>query len=277
MGQREIFLEIVMTSSSYKTIQQAYGTAEELQFGVLYLPQQTTTSNPLPTVVLIHGGFWRNFYGLSLMEKPSEDLVQRGYAVWNIEYRRVGEKGGGWPGTLQDVGNALDYLTTLATRYPLDLQRVITVGSSAGGHLSLWSAARQRIPSDSILAAKNPLKLKGAISLAGAVDLEHTWQLQSGNNAAGDFIGGDPMTYPARYAVASPAALLPLGVPQVLVHGTADDVVPLIISQNYVAKAQAAGDNATLIEVPGADHNLIDTAAPNWTEITLNAIQQLLA
>ncbi|HEY4387744.1 MAG TPA: alpha/beta hydrolase [Ktedonobacteraceae bacterium] len=266
-----------MTSSSYTTIQQAYGPAEQQQFGILYLPQETTTSNPLPIVVLIHGGFWRNLYGLSLMEKLSEDLVQRGYAVWNIEYRRVGEEGGGWPGTLQDVGSALDYLTTLATHYPLDLQRVITVGSSAGGHLSLWSAARQRIPADNILAAKNPLKLRGAISLAGAVDLKHTWQLQSGKNAAGEFMGGDPTTYPERYAVASPAALLPLGVPQVLVHGTADDVVPLIVSQDYVAKAKAAGDNVTLIEVPGADHNLIDPAAPNWTEMTVKEIERLLA
>jgi acetyl esterase/lipase len=263
--------------ASFTTIQQTYGPAEKQQFGVLYLPEGAAASTPLPVVVLIHGGFWRNFHGLELMVGLSEDLVQRGYAVWNIEYRRVGEEGGGWPGTLQDVGNALDYLRTLATSYPLDLQRVVTVGSSAGGHLSLWSAARHRIPSDSAVAAENPLKLRGAISLAGAVDLENSWKLKLGNNAAGDFLGGDPVTYPERYANASPTALLPLGIPQVMVHGTEDDVVPLSISQGHFDKAKATGDDVKLIVVPGADHNLVDPKAANWTEMTLKEVERLLA
>jgi acetyl esterase/lipase len=263
--------------ASFETIRQTYGPIEHQQFGVLYLPQGAAASSQLPVVVLIHGGFWRNFYGLELMEKLSEDLVQRGYAVWNIEYRRVGEEGGGYPGTLQDVGNALDYVKTLAKSYPLDLQRIVTVGSSAGGHLSLWSAARQRIPATSVLYVAEPLKLRGAISLAGAVDLIESWKQQLGKDATGDFIGGDPTTYPDRYADASPTELLPLGVPQVLVHGTADDVVPMDISRGHATKADAAGDQVTLIEVPGADHNLIDPTAANWTEMTLKEIERLLA
>ncbi|HZR44539.1 MAG TPA: alpha/beta hydrolase [Ktedonobacteraceae bacterium] len=250
----------------------AYG-AESLQFGDLYLPQG---SGPHPVVILIHGGFWRAAYGLSLMQGLAEDLVQNNIAAWNIEYRRVGDAGGGWPGTLEDVACAADHLVRLAPAYALDLTRVVPVGHSAGGQLALWLAARSRLPKTGQLAVNEPpLSLVGAVSLAGASDLRLVWHLNLGHGAARDFLGGSPDKVPARYAIASPAALLPLGIPQVLIHGKKDDIVPLTVSQQYAQQAALVGDRVTLIELPGADHfTLIDRASTAWRR-TVVEIQQL--
>jgi acetyl esterase/lipase len=206
----------------------------------------------------------------------AEDLAARGLAAWNVEYRRVGEPDGGWPNTLLDVAQATDYLRTLAGRYQIDLQRVVPIGHSAGGHLALWLAGRHRLPATSLLHTETPLALTAAISLAGAIDLEHVWQLNLGRGAASDFLGGSPSEQPERYAHASPAALLPLGIPPILVHGTADDNVPLIVSQQYMQKAQQAGDQVKLITLPGADHfALIDAQTPAWSA-TLQELDAVL-
>lgn len=250
----------------------SYGQ-EVLQFGDLYLPEGET--GPHPVVILIHGGFWRNGYGLSLMEGLAESLARRGIASWNIEYRRVGDANGGWPNTLLDVAQAADYIRELAPTYSLNLARVLAMGHSAGGHLAFWLAARHRLPENSPLTSSAPLSLKGAISLAGAVDLEHTWRLNLGNGAATELVGGGFDSVPERYSLASPAALLPLGVPQVLIHGTSDDRVPLIISQDYAKRATEAGDPVTLIELPGTDHfAVIDPRSTAWIA-TLREIQKL--
>jgi len=257
----------------------AYGK-EALQFGDLYLPGDT---GPYPVVILIHGGFWRVPYGLALMTGLAKDLVRRGIAVWNIEYRRVGDIGGGWPGTLLDVAQAADYLQKLGEQYPLDLQRVVSIGHSAGGHLALWLAARPQLVAKgwhpleekSALAGSQeslhptaspiPLKMTGVISLAGAIDLEQVWRLQLGNEAAADLLGGSPEEVPERYLIASPAVHVPLGLPQVLIHGTEDDRVPLIVSETYEKRATAAKDTIRLVVLDGADHFvLIDATSTAW-------------
>ncbi len=257
-------------------MQQAYGPAAS-QFGELYLPGQPEEGGPYPVVLLLHGGFWRVSYGLKLMAGLAEDLAKQGLAVWNIEYRRVGETGGGWPGTLRDVASAADFLTTLAARYTLDLRRVVAVGHSAGGQLALWLAARTRLLEQGPLAsATTPLPLSGVVSLAGVNDLEHAWRLNLGHGAVAELLGGSLTDLPERYTLASPAAHLPLGVPQVLVHGSSDDRVPLEISQAYARKAMAAGDVVTLIELPGADHFVvIDPGSHAWLRTT-QEIQKLL-
>ena len=256
-------------------IRLAYGDDAQ-QFGELYLPDGP---GPHPVVILIHGGFWRAPYDLTLMSGLAQDLARRGIAAWNIEYRRVGDAGGGWPGTLQDVAHAADYLHTVAATYALDLHRVVPIGHSAGGQLAFWLAGRPLMAADSPLAAlaTSPLNYAGAVSLAGALDLEHTWRLNLGKGAAAEFLGGAPREVPERYAAASPAALLPLGVPQVLLHGTSDDRVLLEVSQAYARKARAAGDPVTLIELPGADHFvLIDPTSAAW-DTTLEETTRLLA
>lgn len=276
-------------SSSIKPLRLPYGP-EPLQFGDLYLPN---TSGPYPIVILIHGGYWRARYGLDLMIGLAKDLATRGYAAWNIEYRRVGNPGGGWPGTLLDVALATDYLRTLAPTYALDLQRVVPIGHSAGGHLALWLAGRPRIAlvvdhsplavsqispqaSDSKVATTSaPLAITGAISLAGVVDLEMAWRLNLSNGAVVDLLGGGFNDVPARYAAASPAALLPLGTPQVLIHGTNDDSVPLQVSQEYAKAAKALNDPVTYIELEGVDHfDVIDPNSNAWA-ITVEALQNL--
>jgi acetyl esterase/lipase len=264
------------TSSSYneaRTYKLSYGT-DTLQYGKLYLPKGTGN---YPVAILIHGGFWRNPFDLTLMRPLAHDLVKRGIAIWNIEYRRIGDPGGGWPGTLLDVAQAADYVSTIASTYRLDPQRIIAIGHSAGGHLACWLAARQRLPEGSPLKRINaPLALRGAISLAGVVDLVQSERLHLGKHAARELLGGKPEQLPERYQEASPAALLPLGIPQILVHGTSDDRVPLLVSQDYTQKARAAGDQVTLIEVPDTTHlDVIDPTSSAWQQ-TLVAMQQIM-
>jgi len=250
----------------------AYGD-EPCQYGDFYVPEDGKRH---PVVILIHGGFWRAAYELSLMTKLAEDLVIRGIAVWNIEYRRVGNSGGGWPGTLLDVARANDYLRTIADDHDLDLARVVAVGHSAGGHLALWLGARNKLTTGSE-PTNNDIRLSlcGVVSLAGAMDLEHVWQLGLGNDAVVELLDGSPEEVPERYAMASPLEHLPLGIEQVLLHGTEDDRVPLIVSQEYADKARRSGDTVKLIKLVGGDHFVvIDPASTAWNR-TVEEIKRL--
>nr|BBH95795.1 hypothetical protein KTA_39940 [Thermogemmatispora argillosa] len=249
------------------TIRLNYGS-QPLHFGELRLP---SSPGPYAVVVLIHGGFWRNPYDLSLMTGLAKDLTAHGLATWNIEYRRLGDAGGGWPGTLQDVALAVDFLPQVAESYRLDLRRLVCVGHSAGGQLALWLAARPLLARQALgaeqpsFATEQALPLRGVVSLAGVADLEAGWQRHLGRDAVAELLGGSPADVPERYRLASPAALLPLGVPQVLIHGTADDRVPVEISRSYAERAQRAGDQATLVELPDVDHfALIDPGSAAW-------------
>ena len=272
------------STAARKTIRSTYGR-EPAQLGDLWLP---AGPGPHPTAILIHGGFWRAHFGLDLMDGLADDLAARGIAAWNLEYRRVGESGGGWPGTLWDLASAADHLAELAPAHHLDLRRVITVGHSAGGHLALWLAGRPRVPLGALaggsmvgtretVGASPAYPIAGALSLAGVVDLAEGWRRNLGAGAVAAFLGGGPDEVPARYAVASPTELLPIGVPQVLIHGTEDDRVPVDLSRAYVSAAQAAGDDARLRELPGVDHfAVIDPASAAWAVI-VDELTTLLA
>lgn len=250
----------------------AYGPGE-WHFGDLYLPAGT---GPHPVVVSVHGGFWRAHRGLENNEALAVDLTRRGYATWNIEYSRVSQAGGGYPGTLLDVAAALDHLRVLAERYPLDLDRVVAVGHSAGGQLALWLAGRHRIPATSLPASVDPLPLRGVVSLAGANDLRLMWEVRQEESPVANFLGGRPDEVPERYAVASPAELLPLGVPQVLVHGTADQVVPPVLSTAYAVAARAAGDRVEEVILPGRDHSQVAQPESEAWPAVVAAVQRLL-
>jgi acetyl esterase/lipase len=188
--------------------------------------------------------------------------------VWNIEYRRVGQTGGGYPGTFLDAANAADMLRKLAPKYHLDLGHVVAVGHSAGGHLALWDAARGHLPAASPLHRSDPLKLRGAISLSGIPDL-------AAYRADGPAACGGPQTIDALvgnrahpYADTSPSELLPLGVPQVVVSGSEDPIVPPRFAHAYVAKARRAGDKVEDIEIAGAGHfEMIDPNSAAWPMI----------
>ncbi|WP_442600777.1 alpha/beta hydrolase family protein [Paenibacillus sp. KN14-4R] len=241
-----------------------YGDNEN-QFGDLRLPQG---EGPFPVAIVIHGGFWKAKYNLDHINPLADALTNQGIATWNIEYRRVGHEGGGWPGTFLDCSLASDYVRTLAETYPLDLNRVATIGHSAGGHLAIWLAARNNLPVDSVLrAAIEPLQLKGAISLAGVCDLALMQEVHhledvisdTNNNPTRDLMNGTPDGQMTRYAEGSPIELLPIGVPLLIIHGALDINVPIGISDHFLQAAQAAGDSVTYITFPRGDHyKLID-------------------
>jgi acetyl esterase/lipase len=194
------------------------------------------------TVAVLHGGFWRAAYTRDLMESLCRDLAARGYEAWNVEYRRIGA-GGGWPATFDDV-----------TRAVADAPRpLVTVGHSAGGHLALWLGAEAH----AVLA----------VSQAGVVDLEQAWRLGLSNRAAGELLGGSPQEVPERYAAASPAARVPLGIPQLLVHGRRDDIVPASMSRAYRDHAVAVGDDVELVETDEGHMECIDPGSESWAAI----------
>ncbi|MBM7111949.1 alpha/beta hydrolase family protein [Archangium primigenium] len=243
------------------------------QFGDLRLPRG---EGPHPVVVMIHGGFWRARYDLEHVGHLCADLTRRGYATWSLEYRRVGHPEGGWTGTFEDVARGTDYLRTLARHYPLDLKRVVLMGHSAGGHLALWLAGRGRLEAGEPLHTPTPLVPRGVVSLAGVVDLARAHTLNLGNGIVESFLGGTPAQVPERYRLGSPAALLPLGVKQVLVHGVKDDIVPVALSEAYQARATALGDTARLVRLENAEHfAVIDPRAAEWAQV-VEAVGSLL-
>jgi len=232
------------------------------QFGELW---RAPGPSPQAVVVLIHGGYWRARYRLDLMHALAGDLRSRGYTVWNLEYRRIGVSGGGWPGTFDDIAAGIDMLWSLAGYYRLDPSRVTVVGHSAGGHLALWASARQQLAASWGRPRVVPVH---AVALAGVCDLVAAARQRLSNDAAAELLGGGPDDIPGIYRQACPRQLLPLGVPQTLVHGTADTDVPLALSGEYAEAAELAGDQAAFWELPGADHfDLIDPASPAWASV----------
>lgn len=242
-----------VTELSCQTV--AYGPSPD-QVGDLYLPM----ARRAPVICLLHGGFWRMPYARDHIAPLAMELRTRGFAVWNLEYRRVGAPGGGWPGTLEDVGRGIDHLAELAAQAQgetLDLDRLTVVGHSAGGHLALWSAAGRSGPHSALLPAR--VKPAAAVGLAPVADLRFAHEDRCGNGAVERLLGGSPMEVAQRYRIASPAERLPLGVPQLLIHGTGDEDVPVEISRRYARDARTAGDAVDFIELAAASHmDLID-------------------
>jgi acetyl esterase/lipase len=246
----------------------AYGPHAS-QFGDLRVPKG---HGPHPVIIALHGGFWRAQYDLLHLGHLCAALTREGFATWSIEYRRLGEAGSGWPGTFEDVAAASAFVTTLMSKHRLDLKRVVTLGHSAGGHLALWLAGRHKLPRQNPFHATPVLQVKGAVALAPVSDLRLGEKLNLSRGIVRDLLGGTPETVADRYALASPAELLPLGVPQILVHGTADNIVPYSMSTRYVSAAQQAGDPVTLESLPGVGHfEPIDPRSAAWP-VVLKAV-----
>jgi len=243
-----------------------YGPAPS-QVAELFLPK---SKGPHPVVVLLHGGcFLKQYEGFPQTSALAADLAGRGYAVWNVEYRKLGEAGAGYPGTFQDVATAVDRLRAEAPKYGLDLNRVVAVGHSAGGHLALWAASRGRLPAAGPLRVADPLRIGAVISLAGIGDLKGqagVWAGPCGADTLDRLLDTAHRREP--YADTSPAELLPTGARVVMVHGVFDPVMPPYTGRDYAAKARQAGDRAETVTIPNAAHfDLVIPTTAAWAEI----------
>ncbi len=226
----------------------AYG-GDGIQFVDLRL---AAGKGPHALAISIHGGFWRAKYDLEYMGHLCTALRAKGMTTANLEYRRVGNAGGGWPGTFADIRAAYQFLVQNAGAYEIDVDRVAVLGHSAGGQLALCLAAREK-------------KVKGVISLAGVVDLQRAYELHLSNDAVVEFLGGRPGEVADHYREADPMKIA-VGARQWLVHGAADDVVPAAFSRDYVSAKRK--EDARLVEIAGAGHfEVVDPRAGAWGQV----------
>jgi acetyl esterase/lipase len=233
----------------------AYGD-DPNQVADLWLPQERRAA---PLVIFVHGGFWRTAYDRTHTRPLAADLVARGYIVAAIEYRRVGDLGGGWTGSFDDVALAIDRIPELAAAAGAAIETVVLAGHSAGGHLALWGAVRHRLPAGAPWRRAEPPALDGILALAPISDLADTHRRDLGNSAVAELLGGGPLDVPDAYAVVDPAALPPPDVPTIVLHGDLDDRVPIAQSRAYGARG------VRLLELGGVEHfALIDPLSHAW-------------
>ena len=247
----------------------AYGEAPQ-QLAELRLP---SGAGPHPVAILIHGGCWETPWALDQLRSLAAALTAEGFATWSLEYRRLGDPGGGWPGTLADVGRGADRLRDVAAAHRLDLARVVAVGHSAGGHLALWLGARHRLQKGSVLWTPDPLPLRGVVALAGIPDLRAAALGRVCGDAVPRLLQGLPADRSDRLAQSSPIELLPLGVPQRLVCGALDSLVPNELAHAYAAAAKKAGDPVDLDVLEGVGHfEFVDPMSTAWPAV-LHAVR----
>jgi acetyl esterase/lipase len=235
---------------------EAYGDLPR-QKGEWWVPPGAGTG-PLPTVVLVHGGYWRGGYDLSLEDAVAADLASRGFLVWNVDYRPSSEP---WPATLTDAARAFDHTASGAYAAQVDRDRLAVVGHSAGGHLALWLASRGRVPAGGPGASPSLPPPTLCVAQAPVAGLAEGAVLGLGGGAVVALLEGTPASVPDRYAAADPTALLPSGVRSVLVHADGDDLVPIGQSTGYLAAATAAGDDCRLVRFDGGHVEHLDPAS----------------
>jgi acetyl esterase/lipase len=257
-----------LDASSVSTARYTYGSDPE-QFGELRLP---TGGGPHPAIVYVHGGGYRAAVTLAGAAGICSALTQHGYATWSIEYRRLGN-GGGWPTTFDDVRAAAAHLRTLAADAAIDLSRVFVAGQSAGGQLALWLARGAALGRTAADGAELPI-FRGVLALAPATDLRASAAQPTAPMR--ELLGGTPADVSERYAVTSPLELVPIGIPQMVVHGTADSIVDYAFSEAYVTAATAAGDQVELVTIDGADHlDLWNPTSPAFPRVVAAATRFL--
>jgi len=242
----------------------AYGS-DPNQFLDLRLPSSGKGKSPYPLVINIHGGYWRAKYNLDHAGHLCAALTAKGLGTANLEFRRVGNEGGAWPGTFADIRAAYQFLLQNAQRHNLDATRIVVMGHSAGGQLALCLAAHET-------------SVTHVVSLAGVVDLQRAYQLHLSNDAVVEFLRGTPGEVPDHYREANPMELSIPGARQWLIHGVSDDVVPPDFSRDYVAAKQKRSgkqkEDVHLLEIPAAGHfDVIDPRTSAWKQVEETVLQ----
>ncbi len=252
-----------------------YGPAPS-QYAELFLPQG---AGPFPVAVLVHGGCWTSqFGGITQLRNMAGALAARGIAVWNVEYRRSDEAGGGYPGTYQDMHAALELLASQAPARKLDLQRMVAVGHSAGGQLVQWMAGRARIPANSPLYRANPLPVPNVVSLGGLADLRNEAALikSSCGRDTVELAGTPSRERPDVFVDTNAAELAPNGSRTWLVTGELDTISPPRVAHDYAARVRKLGDAAEVVILPGASHyDEVAASSPAWPQV-LGVIERAL-
>lgn len=250
-----------------------YGDASPVQFGDLRLPKTPAPQGGYPVALFIHGGAWSADWTKDYSNSFVEALTNAGVATWDIEFRRLGNQNAAYPAIFADVAAGADYLRTVARSYPLDLHKVVAVGHSSGGHLALWLAGRKNLPKSSKLFSVDPLPLAGVVSLAGVNDLEASLTIGKRVDVL-DVVGVKSAQEAAdRFPEASPARLLPFGVPQVLIVGTRDNDWRIAMTKGYAALSEQKGDKVKLVVPEGANHfDVVDPKGPLFATISQSVL-----
>jgi len=252
-----------------------YGAAPS-QYAELFVP---AGKGPFPVAVLVHGGCWtKEFGGITQLRNMAGALAARGIAVWNVEYRRVDEAGGGYPGTYEDMNAALDLLARTARDHPLDLDRLVAVGHSAGGQLVQWLAARPRIPATSPLYQAHPVPVRHVVSLGGLADLRREAALlkTSCERDVAELAGTPSAARPDVFSDTNAGDLVPNGSRTILITGELDTISPPRVAHDFAARARAAGDAAEVVILPGASHyDEVAATSGAWPRV-LRAIETAL-
>jgi acetyl esterase/lipase len=252
----------------------SYGS-EPQQFGELRIPKG---NGPFPVFILIHGGCWQAEFDYVYITRLAAWLTEHGVATWTIEYRRLGDEGGGWPGTFTDVANAADFLRQIPSKSRLDLKGVYAAGHSAGGQLALWLASRAKLSESSELFRKDPVAIRGVLGLAAITNLEkyRIGPPNSCHSSVDPLLGGAPDKVPLRYAEVSPSQRLPLGIPQIFIQGENDPIVDAASVGQYVEAAKKVGDQAVILPLSGAGHFETSVPLPPTESVFKEALRMLL-
>jgi acetyl esterase/lipase len=281
-GQSTNPLELLKQPTPPANERITYGK-DSLQFGEIRVP---AGAGPFPIAILVHGGCWsaklenlpEAVTSFELLRPLASALAEAAIASWNIEYRRLGNEGGGWPGTYLDLSGATDLLRDIAPRYHLDLDRAIVIGHSSGGQLAMWLVARAKLPKSSLLHTDSPLSLKGVINIDGPPDLETFRAIEQpmcGGPVVTKFIGGTPAEFPNRYREGSVTGLLPTGVRQELFIRAKPAQLSGLLEQ-YVGVAEKVGDPIQMLTLMGNSHfDGINPKAPDW-ETVMASVRSLL-